>query len=170
MATGEESDDEALGGAEMHARTSGLADYFAIDEHDALRIGRSIVRRLNHRKQGPAAVPNVPEPRYDAEELLGIVPDDLKRPFDPREVIARIVDDSDFDEFKPLYGSSLVTGWAQLHGFPVGILANARGVLFSEESQKAAQFIQLANRANTPLLFLHNTTGYMVGREYEERG
>ncbi|MEE2059461.1 acyl-CoA carboxylase subunit beta [Rhodococcus artemisiae] len=170
MATGEESDDETLGGAEMHARTSGLADYFAVDEHDALRIGRSIVRRLNHRKQGPAAVPNVPEPRYDAEELLGIVPDDLKRPFDPREVIARIVDDSDFDEFKPLYGSSLVTGWAQLHGFPVGILANARGVLFSEESQKAAQFIQLANRANTPLLFLHNTTGYMVGREYEERG
>jgi acetyl-CoA carboxylase carboxyltransferase component len=170
MATGEESDDEALGGAEMHARTSGLADYFAVDEHDALRIGRGIVRRLNHRKQGPAAAPNVLEPRYDAEELLGIVPDDLKRPFDPREVVARIVDDSDFDEFKPLYGSSLVTGWAQLHGIPVGILANARGVLFSEESQKAAQFIQLANRANTPLLFLHNTTGYMVGREYEERG
>jgi acetyl-CoA carboxylase carboxyltransferase component len=170
MATGEESDDETLGGAEMHARTSGLADYLAVDEHDALRIGRSIVRRLNHRKQGPVAMQNVLEPRYDAEELIGIVPDDLRRPFDPREVIARIVDDSDFDEFKPLYGSSLVTGWAQLHGFPVGILANARGVLFSEESQKAAQFIQLANRANTPLLFLHNTTGYMVGREYEERG
>ncbi|MFD6858891.1 acyl-CoA carboxylase subunit beta [Rhodococcus sp. NPDC060090] len=170
MATGEESDDETLGGAEMHARTSGLADYLAVDEHDALRIGRSIVRRLNYRKQGPAAVQNALEPRYDAEELIGIVPDDLRRPFDPREVIARIVDDSDFDEFKPLYGSSLVTGWAQLHGFPVGILANSRGVLFSEESQKAAQFIQLANRANTPLLFLHNTTGYMVGREYEERG
>jgi len=170
MATGEESDDESLGGAEMHARISGLADHFAVDEQDAVRIGRSIVRRLNHRKAGPAPLPEVREPRYDAEELLGIVPEDLRQPFDPREVIARIVDDSDFDEFKPLYGSSLVTGWARLHGYPVGILANARGVLFNEESQKAAQFIQLANRADTPLLFLHNTTGYMVGREYEERG
>ncbi|MGX7730497.1 acyl-CoA carboxylase subunit beta [Rhodococcus sp. 2H158] len=170
MATGEESDDESLGGAEMHARTSGLADYYAVDEPDAIRIGRGIVRRLNWRKQGPEPHPDVREPRYDPEELLGIVPPDLRVPFDPREVIARIVDDSDFDEFKPLYGSSLVTGWARLHGYPVGILANARGVLFSEESQKATQFIQLANRANTPLLFLHNTTGYMVGREYEERG
>ncbi|MGV9746777.1 acyl-CoA carboxylase subunit beta [Rhodococcus zopfii] len=170
MATGEDSDDETLGGAEMHARTSGLADHLAVDEHDALRIGRSIVRRLNWRKQGPAPRVDVREPRHDPEELLGIVPEDLRKPFDPREVIARVVDDSDFDEFKPLYGSSLVTGWAQVHGFPVGILANARGVLFNEESQKAAQFIQLANRADTPLLFLHNTTGYMVGREYEERG
>ncbi|MEE2034845.1 acyl-CoA carboxylase subunit beta [Rhodococcus chondri] len=169
MATGEESDDEALGGAEMHARTSGLADYFAVDEHDALRIGRNIVARLNWHKSGPVPT-SVREPRFAADELLGIVPDDLKQPFDPREVIARIVDDSDFDEFKPLYGSSLVTGWARLHGYPIGILANARGVLFSEESQKAAQFIQLANRSDTPLLFLHNTTGYMVGREYEERG
>ena len=98
------------------------------------------------------------------------MPTDLKVPFDPREVIARIVDGSDFDEFKPLYGSSLVTGWATLHGYPIGILANARGVLFSEEAQKAAQFIQLANRADTPLLFLQNTTGYMVGKEYEQRG
>lgn len=170
MATGEESDDESLGGAEMHARKSGLADYFAQDEYDAIRIGRNIVKRLNWRKQGPAPRAEVIEPLYDAEELAGIVPADLKVPFDPREVIARIVDGSDFDEFKPLYGSSLVTGWARLHGYPVGILANARGVLFSEESQKATQFIQLANRANTPLLFLHNTTGYMVGREYEERG
>ena len=102
--------------------------------------------------------------------MLGIVPTDLKIPFDPREVIARIVDGSDFDEFKPMYGGSLVTGWAELHGYPIGILANARGVLFSEESQKATQFIQLANRSNTPLLFLHNTTGYMVGKEYEEGG
>lgn len=170
MATGEESDDETLGGAEMHARTSGLADHLAVDEHDALRIGRDIVRRLNWRKKGPVPSPVVREPRHDPDELLGIVPEDLRTPFDPREVIARVVDDSDFDEFKPLYGSSLVTGWAQVHGFPVGILANARGVLFNEESQKATQFIQLANRADTPLLFLHNTTGYMVGREYEERG
>lgn len=170
MATGEETDDESLGGARMHARTSGLADHLAVDEQDALRIGRSIVARLNWRKVGPAPRAEVLPPRYDAEDLLGIVPADLKIPFDPREVIARIVDDSEFDEFKPLYGSSLVTGWAELHGFPVGILANARGVLFSEESQKATQFIQLANRSNTPLLFLHNTTGYMVGREYEEGG
>ncbi|MDI9918383.1 carboxyl transferase domain-containing protein [Rhodococcus sp. IEGM 1379] len=170
MATGEDSDDEALGGAEMHARKSGLADYFAADEQDAIRIGRSIVKRLNWTKKGPAPRAEVIEPLEDPEELLGIVPADLKIPFDPREVIARIVDGSDFDEFKPLYGSSLVTGWAELNGYPIGILANARGVLFSEESQKATQFIQLANRSNTPLLFLHNTTGYMVGKEYEEGG
>ncbi|WP_285184378.1 carboxyl transferase domain-containing protein [Rhodococcus sp. MEB041] len=170
MATGEETDDESLGGARMHARTSGLADHLAADEKDAIRIGRGIVKRLNWHKTGPAPRTEVLPPRYDAEELLGIVPADLKIPFDPRDVIARIVDDSDFDEFKPLYGSSLVTGWAELHGYPVGILANARGVLFSEESQKATQFIQLANRSNTPLLFLHNTTGYMVGKEYEEGG
>ncbi|HKS49936.1 MAG TPA: carboxyl transferase domain-containing protein [Amycolatopsis sp.] len=170
MATGEESDDESLGGAEMHARVSGLADFLAADEHDAIRIGRSIVRRLNWRKLGPAPKPDYAEPVYDAEELLGIVPGDLKIPFDPREVIARIVDGSEFDEFKPLYGTSLVTGWASLHGYPVGILANARGVLFSEESQKATQFIQLANQVDTPLVFLHNTTGYMVGKEYEQAG
>ena len=169
MATGEESDDESLGGAEMHARISGLADYFAADELDAIRIGRRIVDRLNWVKQGPAPRP-VTEPLFDTDELIGIVPADLRIPFDPREVIARIVDGSEFDEFKPLYGSSLVTGWARLHGYPVGILANARGVLFSEESQKATQFIQLANRSNTPLLFLHNTTGYMVGKDYEEGG
>ncbi len=169
MATGEESDDEALGGAEMHARVSGLADYFAVDELDALRIGRRIVARLNWVKQGPAPGP-VAEPLFDPEELIGIVPPDLRTPFDPREVIARIADGSDFDEFKSMYGSSLVTGWARLHGYPLGILANARGILFSEESQKAAQFIQLANRSDTPLLFLHNTTGYMVGKEYEEGG
>ena len=170
MATGEESGDEALGGAEMHARKSGLADYFAADEQDAIRIGRSIVKRLNWTKRGPAPRTEIIEPLEDPEELLGIVPADLKIPFDPREVIARIVDGSHFDEFKPLYGSSLVTGWAELNGYPIGILANARGVLFSEESQKATQFIQLANRSNTPLLFLHNTTGYMVGKEYEEGG
>jgi acetyl-CoA carboxylase carboxyltransferase component len=169
MATGEESDDESLGGAEMHARISGLADYYAVDELDAIRIGRRIVARLNWVKQGPRPRPFT-EPLLSSEELIGIVPADLRIPFDPREVIARIVDGSDFDEFKPLYGSSLVTGWAQLHGYPIGILANARGVLFSEESQKATQFIQLANRSDTPLLFLHNTTGYMVGKDYEEGG
>ncbi|MCX5200511.1 acyl-CoA carboxylase subunit beta [Streptomyces sp. NBC_00237] len=171
MATGEESDDESLGGAEMHARTSGLADHYAVDERDALRQARRIVARLNWRKAHPDPDPaQVVEPRYDQEELLGIVPDDLKIPFDPREVIARIVDASDFDEFKPLYGTSLVTGWATLHGYPIGILANAQGVLFSAESQKAAQFIQLANQRDIPLLFLHNTTGYMVGKAYEQGG
>lgn len=169
MATGEEAGDEELGGAEMHARTSGLADYMAADEADALRLGRQIVKNLNHRRLGPAPGP-AEEPLYDAEELAGIVPEDLKVPFDPREVIARVADGSRFDEFKPLYGTSLVTGWTRVHGYPIGVLANAQGVLFGDEAQKAAQFIQLANQSDTPLLFLHNTTGYMVGREYEQAG
>ena len=170
MATGEDADEQSLGGAQMHARTTGLADFFAIDEHDCVRIGRNIVKRLNWKKKGPAPIGEGLPPRYDAEELLGIAPNDLKVPFDPREVLARFVDDSDFDEYKPLYGTSLVTGWAQLGGYPIGILANARGVLFSEEAHKATQFIQLANRANTPLIFMHNTTGYMVGEKYEQGG
>ncbi|RYU10451.1 acyl-CoA carboxylase subunit beta [Nocardioides iriomotensis] len=190
MATGEESDDESLGGAEMHARTSGLADYLAVDEHDAIRIGRRVVARLHHRKPHPDSSAVAPrgtdavsrtnrgwaEPDADPEDLLDLVPADLKEPFDPREVIARICDGAGpgnevaFDEFKPLYGPSLVTGWARLHGRQIGILANAQGVLFSEESQKAAQFIQLANQIDVPLLFLHNTTGYMVGAEYEQGG
>jgi acyl-CoA carboxylase subunit beta len=176
MATGEEADDESLGGASMHARISGLADYLAEDELDAIRIGRRIVARLNHRKAGSASVPSFVEPGQDVDELLDLIPSDLREPFDPRDVIVRIVDGSGpgnavpFDEFKPLYGASLVTGWARIHGRPIGILANARGVLFSEEAQKATQFIQLANQVDTPLLFLHNTTGYMVGAEYEQGG
>jgi len=170
MATGEVSDDEELGGAEMHARTSGLADYMAVDEHDALRLGRQIVRRLNWRKLGPGPSEPPDEPVHDPEDLLGLVSVDVRQPYDPREVIARVADGSRFDEFKPLYGTSLVTGWASIHGFPIGVLANARGVLFAEESQKAAQFIQLANKVDTPLVFVQNTTGYMVGREYEQRG
>ncbi|GAB2927403.1 carboxyl transferase domain-containing protein [Rhodococcus aerolatus] len=169
MATGEDADDETLGGAQMHARESGLADAVAVDEHDALRLVRRAVARTNWRKQGPAPAPVV-EPVLDPEDLLGIVPADLRVPFDPREVIGRLVDGSEFDEVKPGYGDSLVVGWARLHGYPVGILANARGVLFSEEAQKAAQFIQLANAADTPLLFLQNTTGYMVGSAYERAG
>ncbi|MFJ1793239.1 acyl-CoA carboxylase subunit beta [Kitasatospora griseola] len=170
MATGEEADDESLGGAEMHARTSGLADHLAVDEPDALRLARRVVHRLHWHKSGPEPMPWYEPPKYEEDELLGIVPGELKAPFDPREVIARIADGSDFDEFKPLYGSSLATGWATVHGYPVGILANAQGVLFSQESQKAAQFIQLANQRDRPLLFLHNTTGYMVGRDYEQGG
>ena len=178
MATGEESDDESLGGAEMHARTSGLADYLAEDELDAIRIGRRIVARLNRSRPAAPVAPaaGYAEPDADPEQLLDLVPADLKEPFDPREVIARVVDGVGpgngvaFDEFKPLYGTSLVTGWARIHGQPVGILANAQGVLFSEEAQKATQFVQLANQSDTPLLFLHNTTGYMVGKEYEQGG
>jgi acyl-CoA carboxylase subunit beta len=170
MATGEESDDEALGGADMHARVSGLADYLAVDELDAIRLGRAIVARLNWRKRGPGPSMAADAPLFDAEELLGIASADLRVPFDPRQVIARVVDGSCFDEFKPLYGPSLVTGWASIHGYPVGVLANHRGVLFSEEANKATQFIQLANQVDVPLLFLQNTTGYMVGKEYEQRG
>ncbi len=170
MATGEESTDEELGGAEMHARTSGLADYMAVDERDAIRLGRLIASRLNWRKLGPGPRRRPVEPRLDPEDLLGVAPADLKVPFDIREVIARIVDDSDFDEFKPLYGTNLVTGWAAIHGFDCGILANDRGVLFSQEAQKAAQFIQLANQADLPLIFVQNVTGYMVGSRYEQGG
>jgi acetyl-CoA carboxylase carboxyltransferase component len=170
MATGEESSDEELGGAEMHARVSGLADFMAADEADALRLGRQIVSRLAWRKLGPGPAAAPREPRYDPEELLGIPSADPKRPFAIREVIARIVDGSEFDEWKPLYGTNLVTGWARLHGYDLGILANDQGVLFSEESQKAATFIQLANQADLPLLFLQNVTGYMVGKRYEQAG
>jgi acetyl-CoA carboxylase carboxyltransferase component len=170
MATGEESSDEELGGASMHARVSGLADFLAVDEVDAIRLGRQIVSRLNHRKRGPGPTEPADEPVHDPAELLGIASADPKVPFDPREVLARVVDGSRFDEFKPLYGASLVTGWASIHGYPVGILANHRGVLFSEESHKATQFIQLANQIDVPLVFLQNTTGYMVGKEYEQAG
>ncbi len=170
MATGEESTDEELGGATMHARVSGLADYLANDEHDAIRLGRQIVSRLNWRKYGPGPSQPADDPVFDPDELLGIASADPKVPFDPREVLARVVDGSRFDEFKPLYGTSLVTGWASIHGYPIGVLANHRGVLFSEESHKATQFIQLANQIDVPLLFLQNTTGYMVGKEYEQRG
>jgi acetyl-CoA carboxylase carboxyltransferase component len=170
MATGEESSDEELGGASMHARVSGLADFLAVDEVDAIRLGRQIVSRLNLRKRGPGPTGSADEPVYDPAELLGIASADPKVPFDPREVLARVVDGSRFDEFKPLYGSSLVTGWASIHGYPVGVLANHRGVLFSEESHKATQFIQLANQIDVPLVFLQNTTGYMVGKDYEQAG
>jgi acyl-CoA carboxylase subunit beta len=170
MATGEESDDESLGGADMHTRVSGLGDYFAVDEVDAIRIGRDIVAHLNWRKLGPGPTQPADPPRYDSEELLGIASGDSRVPFDPREVIARIADGSRFSEYKPRWGTSLATGWASIHGFPVGILANTRGVLFSEESKKATEFILLANQTDTPLIFLQNVTGFMVGAEYEQGG
>jgi len=170
MATGEESNDEELGGASMHARVSGLADALAVDEPDAIRLGRQIVSRLNWRKRGAGPSQPADPPVHDPDELLGIASADPKVPFDPREVLARVVDGSRFDEFKPLYGASLVTGWGSIHGYPVGILANHRGVLFSQEAHKATQFIQLANQIDVPLIFLQNTTGYMVGKEYEQAG
>lgn len=170
MATGEDADDESLGGADMHARTSGLADYLARDERECIAIGREIVEHLNWRKLGPGATEPADEPLYPAEELLSIASVDLKVPFDPREVIARVVDGSRFEEYKPLYGTALVTGWASVHGFPVGILANARGVLFNEEAKKGAEFIMLCNQTDTPLVFLQNTTGFMVGTQYEQNG
>ena len=176
MATGEVSDDETLGGAEMHSRVSGSSDYLAENENDAIRIARRIVSRLNWKKKGFVPPPTFAEPDLDVEGLLDLIPTDLKEPFDPREAILRIVDgtspdnEQPYDEFKPLYGSSLSTGWARLHGHQIGIIANVRGVLFSQEAQKAAQFIQLCNQKDTPILFLVNTTGYMVGAEYEQGG
>lgn len=169
MATGEDADVESLGGAEMHATVSGLSDYLAEDEMDAIRMCREVVRHLNWRKLGPEPRAEFDPPKYDAEELLGLVSKDLKQPFDMREAIARIVDGSYFEEFKPAYGPTLVCGWASIHGYPVGILGN-NGVLFSQAAEKAAQFIQLCNQIDTPLIFLHNITGYIVGTSFEQGG
>jgi acetyl-CoA carboxylase carboxyltransferase component len=171
MATGEEVDDETLGGARMHTAVSGLGDYLAEDDADAIRIGRMIVAQLNTHK--PITTVNrrqEPEPpKYDPDELLGIIPANERIPFDIREVIARIVDGSRFFEFKRDYGPTLVTGHAHINGYPVGILGN-NGVLFSECAHKAAQFIQLCNQSRTPLIYLHNITGFMVGTKYERGG
>ncbi len=169
MAIDEDADEEELGGAEMHARTSGLADYLAEDEMDALRIGRDIVGHLRWRKQGNGPDRPAQAPRYDAEELLGIASADIRVPFEAREVLARVLDGSEFEEFKPLYGTTLVTGWGHIGGFPVGVLAN-NGILFSEESEKGTQFIQLCNRHDIPIVFFQNITGFMVGTKYEQGG
>ncbi len=169
MAIHEDVDEESLGGADMHSRVSGVSDYLAVDERDAIRIGREIVACLNWEKRGRSRCVAVEEPRYDPDELLGIASIDVRKPFDVKEVIARIVDGSRFHEFKPTYGTTLVTGYAHIHGYPVGILAN-NGVLFSASSEKGAQFIQLCNQTDTPIVFLQNITGFMVGRRYEEGG
>lgn len=169
MATGEDADEESLGGAEMHTQISGLGDYLAEDEYDGIRMCREVISHLNWHKKGPGPTKPDDEPVYDPEELLGIVPRDLREPFDMREVIARIVDGSRFEEFKPLYGPTLVCGWASIAGYPIGILGN-NGALFSESSEKAAQFIQLCNQIDLPLLFLHNITGYIVGTDFEQGG
>lgn len=169
MATGEDADPERLGGADMHTAISGLGDYIAADEMDGIRLCREVLRHLNWRKQGPG--PSMPpdEPVYDKDELLGIVNEDLTIPFDIREVIARVVDGSRFEEFKPRYGPTLVTGWASIHGYPIGILGN-NGPLLSQSSEKASQFIQLCNQIDVPLLFLHNITGFIVGSDFEADG
>lgn len=169
MATGEVSDDETLGGAQMHAEISGLGEYLAEDEPDALRLCREVVSHLNWRKPGPAPSLRPDEPIHDPEDLLGLMSPDLRRPVDVREVIGRVVDGSRFEEFKPRYGSTLVCGWASVHGYPIGILGN-NGVLDPQSAEKAAHFIQLCNQIDTPLLFLQNLTGFVVGRDYEHAG
>lgn len=169
MATNEETDDESLGGAEMHSRTSGVSDYLAEDETDGIRIARDIVETIAPPRTHTRPAEPVEEPLYHPEELLGIVSADVKKPFDARELIARITDGSRFTEFKPEYGSTLVTGWATIHGYKVGIMAN-NGVLFSESANKGTHFIQLCNRNLTPILYLQNITGFMVGKQYEEGG
>ncbi|WP_454831355.1 carboxyl transferase domain-containing protein [Pseudoxanthomonas wuyuanensis] len=168
-ATGEVVDAEALGGADVHTSVSGVADHFAEDDRHALQIARNLVGNFNRRKTLPLAVRDAREPRYAAGELYGIVPRDTRRPFDIREVIARIVDGSDFDEFKARYGKTLVTGFAHIHGYPVGIVAN-NGILFGESALKGAHFIELCNQRGIPLVFLQNITGFMVGKKYENAG
>jgi acetyl-CoA carboxylase carboxyltransferase component len=169
MATGEESDDETLGGAAMHAEVSGLGDYFAEDEMDAIRMCREVVSHLNWRKAGPAPSLAAEEPAHDPEELLGLISRDLRQPVDVRDVIARVTDGSRFEEFKSRYGPTMVCGWASIHGYPIGILGN-NGVIYPEGAEKAAHFIQLCNQTDTPLVFLQNITGYMVGRDFEADG
>jgi len=169
MATGEDSDDESLGGAAMHAEISGLGDYLADDEPDALRLCREIVSHLNWRKPGPAASLRADPPVLDPEELLGIIDPELKRPAEIRDVIGRVVDGSRFEEFKPRYGPTLVCGFASIHGYPVGILGN-NGVIYPESAEKGAHFVQLCNQIDVPLLFLQNLTGFIVGRDFEQAG
>ncbi len=169
MATGEEAGHEELGGAEMHSSISGVSDYLAEDELDAIRLGREIVAHLEWKKHASARSRPVEAPLYDQEELLGIASADVRVPFDQREVVARIVDGSRFSEFKPLYGKTMLCGWAHIHGFPVGIIAN-NGTIFSDSANKGAQFIQLCNSSDIPLVFLQNTTGFMVGKNYEQEG
>ena len=168
-ATGEEVSAEDLGGADVHCRISGVTDHYALNDEHALAICRSIVSNLNGREYIPWDITTPEPPRYDPNELLGIVPIDSRKSYDVREVIARLVDDSRFHEFKELYGTTLVCGFARLMGYPVGIIAN-NGILFSESALKATHFIELCAQRQTPLIFLQNITGFMVGRQYENGG
>ncbi|MCF4760944.1 methylcrotonoyl-CoA carboxylase, partial [Acinetobacter baumannii] len=166
-ATGEVVSSEDLGGGDVHTRLSGVADHLAENDEHAIAIARNIVANLN--KKPNELNKQIDEPLFDASELYGVVPSDARKPFDVREVIARIVDGSRFDEFKARFGSTLVTGFASLYGMPVGIIAN-NGILFSESAQKGAHFIELCTQRNIPLLFIQNITGFMVGRQYENEG
>ncbi|HEY3159191.1 MAG TPA: carboxyl transferase domain-containing protein [Vicinamibacterales bacterium] len=168
-ATGEDVTAEELGGADVHTRISGVADYLAQDDPHALQLARTIVSTLNTRKNLPADVTETEEPAYDPQELYGVVSADVRKPYDVREVIARLVDGSRFDEFKERYAPTVVTGFARLHGFLIGIIAN-NGVLFSESALKATHFIELCNVRRIPLVFLQNITGFMVGKQYERGG
>ena len=168
-ATGEIVSAEELGGADVHTRVSGVADHFAQDDHHALGIARRIVGNLNRTKPLGPEISSPRPPRHAAEEIYGVINADIRKPYDVREVIARVVDDSDLDEFKARYGATLVTGFARIHGYPVGIVAN-NGVLYSESAQKGAHFIELCAQRGTPLVFLQNITGFMVGRKYEAGG
>ena len=168
-ATGEDVSAEDLGGADVHTRISGVADHLAENDHHALALVRRIVANLNWRRQGALVLREAEEPLYPADELYGVIPADTRKPYDVREVIARLVDGSRFDEFKARYGSTLVTGFAHVHGHPVGIVAN-NGILFSESALKGAHFIELCAKRGIPLLFLQNITGFMVGRKYENGG
>ena len=169
MATGEVSDDETLGGGQMHAEKSGLADYLAENEMDALRIGREVVSHLNWRKEGRGPALQADEPINDIEDLLGLVDPDLKRPFDVREVIGRVTDGSRFEEFKPLFGPTMICGFASIHGYTVGIIGN-NGPIFPDTASKGAHFVQLCNQIDVPIVFLQNITGFVVGKDYESDG
>ena len=168
-ATGEVVDAETLGGADVHTSISGVADHLAENDAHALSIARDVVAHLNRKKKMPLALAEPREPRHPPEELYGVIPADTRRPFDIREVIARIVDGSEFHEFKARYGKTLVTGFAHIHGYPVGIVAN-NGILFSESALKGTHFIELCNQRDVPLVFLQNITGFMVGKKYEQAG
>ncbi len=168
-ATGEEVDAEALGGGDVHTRVSGVADHLAANDEHALAIAREIVGASAMTYSSSVATRPATQPLYDARELYGVLPKDTRTPYDVREVIARLVDGSEFHEFKPLYGETLVTGFAHIEGIPVAIVAN-NGILFSESALKGSHFIQLADRRNVPLLFLQNITGFMVGKKYENQG
>ena len=168
MATGEESDDETLGGAKMHSEVSGLSDYLAEDEMDAIRLCRNVVSHLHWEKEGVEHTLVGDEPTLDPEELLGLVDEDLKSPLDIREVIGRIVDGSRFEEYKPLYGKTMICGWSMMHGYPVGIVGN-NGPIYPESAEKAATFIQLCNKRNMPIIFLQNVTGFLVGKDFERQ-
>lgn len=169
MATNEIATDEELGGAEMHSKVSGVSDYLAEDELEGIKLARQLIGTLESPQPHFEPKETIDEPIYSPEEILGIISPNIRVPFDTREVIARITDGSRFLEFKPDYGTTLVTGWAEIHGYTVGIIAN-NGVLFSESANKATHFIQLCNRNNRPIIYLQNITGFMVGKAYEEGG